>query len=172
VTIAEDVLIPVYGEKQVDSERPFKAVLENGVWTVDGTLRCPDGKGGVTTMCVGGTAEVLVSRTDASSGLFVLYAAERQVDDRGSPQQAWEAIAPCPGPETFAIFSRSSVESVDGTIIVKGSATLRRSAFRSKSLTRASTAAKTSVEVRPYRKSARALCAISKFRSRWSGVRM
>ena len=25
-------------------------VLENGVWTVDGTLHCSDGKGGVTTM--------------------------------------------------------------------------------------------------------------------------
>jgi len=64
VKIAEAVLIPVYGEKQIESERPFKAVLENGVWTVDGTLRCPDVKGGVTTMCFGGTAEVKLSKTD------------------------------------------------------------------------------------------------------------
>ena len=64
VKIAEAVLIPVYGEKQIQSERPFKAVLENGVWTVDGTLRCSDGKGGVTTMCDGGTAEVKLSKTD------------------------------------------------------------------------------------------------------------
>ena len=58
------VLIPVYGEKQIESEQPFKAVLENGVWTVDGTLHCPDGKGGATTMCFGGTAEVKLSKTD------------------------------------------------------------------------------------------------------------
>jgi hypothetical protein len=64
VKIAEAVLIPVYGEKQIESERPFKAVLESDVWTVDGTLRCPDGKGGVTTMCVGGTAEAKLSKTD------------------------------------------------------------------------------------------------------------
>ena len=64
IKIAEAVLIPVYGEKQIESERPFKAVLENDIWTVDGTLHCPDGKGGVTTMCVGGTAEVKLSKTD------------------------------------------------------------------------------------------------------------
>jgi hypothetical protein len=64
VKIAEAVLIPVYGKKKIESERPFKATLENGVWTIDGTLRCPDGKGGVTTMCVGGTAEVKLSKTD------------------------------------------------------------------------------------------------------------
>jgi NTF2 fold immunity protein len=64
VKIAEAVLMPVYGEKQIASERPFKAVLENGVWTVDGTMHCPDGKGGVTNMCFGGTAEVNLSKTD------------------------------------------------------------------------------------------------------------
>ena len=64
VKIAEAVLIPVYWKEQIESERPFKAVLENGVWTVDGTLHCPDGKGGVTTMCVGETAEVKMSKTD------------------------------------------------------------------------------------------------------------
>jgi hypothetical protein len=58
VKIAEAVLIPVYGKEKIESERPFKAVLENGVWAVNGTLHCPDGKGSVTTMCVGGTAEV------------------------------------------------------------------------------------------------------------------
>jgi hypothetical protein len=42
----------------------FKPVLENGVWTINGTLHCPDGKGGATTMCVGGTAEVELSKTD------------------------------------------------------------------------------------------------------------
>src|SRR5438105_7832010 len=64
VKIAEAVLIPVYGKEKIESERPFKATLENGVWTVNGTLRCPDGKGGTTTICVGGTAEVKLSKAD------------------------------------------------------------------------------------------------------------
>jgi len=64
VKIAEAVLTPVYGQEKVESERPFEAKLENGVWTVNGTLHCPDGKGGITTICVGGTAEVKLSKAD------------------------------------------------------------------------------------------------------------
>ena len=56
VKIAEAVLLPVYGKKHIDSELPLKATLKDGVWTVAGTLRCPDGKGGVTTQCDGGVA--------------------------------------------------------------------------------------------------------------------
>ena len=62
--IAEAVLVPVYGEKQIASERPFHATLKDDVWTVAGTLTCPDGKGGTTTMCVGGTAVVRLSKRD------------------------------------------------------------------------------------------------------------
>jgi hypothetical protein len=65
VQIAEAVLIPVYGNKMIESERPFTAKLENDVWTVSGTLRCSDGKGGITTHCDGGTAVVKISKTDA-----------------------------------------------------------------------------------------------------------
>jgi hypothetical protein len=65
VKIAEAVLTPVYGEKQIESERPFTATLKNGVWTVTGTLRCPDGKGGTTTSCDGGVAELQISKNDA-----------------------------------------------------------------------------------------------------------
>jgi hypothetical protein len=64
VKIAEAVLTPVYGKEKTESERPFKAKVENGFWTVNGTLHCSDGKGGVTTSCVGGTAEVKLSKTD------------------------------------------------------------------------------------------------------------
>jgi hypothetical protein len=64
VKIAEAVLVPVYGKEKVESERPFKAKLENDIWTVNGTLHCSDGKGGVTTACVGGTAEVKLSKVD------------------------------------------------------------------------------------------------------------
>ena len=64
VKIAEAVLVPVYGEKQILAERPFTAKLTEGVWTISGTLRCPDGAGGTTTHCVGGVAVVRVSKLD------------------------------------------------------------------------------------------------------------
>lgn len=54
VKIAEAVLVPVYGKQTVESERPFKAKLKGEIWTVGGTLHCPDGHGGITTHCVGG----------------------------------------------------------------------------------------------------------------------
>jgi len=67
VQIAEAVLVPVYGKKQIESEKPFTARLKNDVWTVSGTLRCPDGKGGFApeTECDGGTAVVQISKRDA-----------------------------------------------------------------------------------------------------------
>jgi hypothetical protein len=65
IAVAEAVLIPVYGKNQIESERPFRATLQNDVWTVGGTLRCPDGKGGVTTQCDGGVAIVTISKKDA-----------------------------------------------------------------------------------------------------------
>jgi hypothetical protein len=36
--------MPVYGKKQIESEEPFTAQLKDDVWTVSGTLRCPDDK--------------------------------------------------------------------------------------------------------------------------------
>jgi NTF2 fold immunity protein len=65
VQIAEAVLIPIYGKKQIESERPFTATLKGDTWTVEGTLRCPDGKGGTTTECDGGVAVVKISKIDA-----------------------------------------------------------------------------------------------------------
>ena len=58
IKIAEAVLAPVYGEKQIASERPFKARLEKGVWTVDGTLNC----GAPPSECDVGTAVVKISK--------------------------------------------------------------------------------------------------------------
>jgi len=65
VKVAEAVLIPVYGKEKIEAERPFTATLKKGVWTVAGTLRCPDGKGGFTTDCDGGVATVQISKQDA-----------------------------------------------------------------------------------------------------------
>jgi hypothetical protein len=54
VQIAEEVLIPVYGKTKIESERPFTAKLKDSVWTVSGSMHCPDGKGGTATLCNGG----------------------------------------------------------------------------------------------------------------------
>ncbi len=62
--IGEAALMRVYGKKQIESERPFSAELKDGVWAVAGTLRCPDGKGGTTTRCVGGVAVVHIAQRD------------------------------------------------------------------------------------------------------------
>src|SRR5437660_8623001 len=67
VKIAEAVLVPVYGQKLIESERPFTSELKADVWTVSGTLHCPDGKGGFKSgySCRGGAATVQISKTDA-----------------------------------------------------------------------------------------------------------
>lgn len=64
IRIAEAVLFPIYGEKEIQSERPFKATLKDGVWTVKGTL---------APGLLGGTAIVRVSKSD---GRILLVAHE------------------------------------------------------------------------------------------------
>jgi NTF2 fold immunity protein len=54
--IAEAVLRPIYGEEVIQSQRPFAASLDDGVWTVTGSL--PESH-------VGGVARVQLSRSDA-----------------------------------------------------------------------------------------------------------
>jgi hypothetical protein len=54
VKVGEAVLMPIYGEKQILAERPFKAKLNGDVWTVQGTLACAP--------CPGGTAVVKISK--------------------------------------------------------------------------------------------------------------
>lgn len=58
VKIGEAVLTPVYGERVVASERPFKAILKGSVWVVEGTLHC-DG----APICPGGVAVVKISKS-------------------------------------------------------------------------------------------------------------
>ena len=60
VRIAEAVLIPVYGAKQIGYEKPFNATLDGDVWTISGTLHC---KTTATSICVGGTAVVQLSKS-------------------------------------------------------------------------------------------------------------
>jgi len=73
VKIGEAVLIPVYGQQKIESERPFNAELKDGIWTVNGTLRCPDGHGGTTTSCVGGTATVKIAKDNGRIVFMIHY---------------------------------------------------------------------------------------------------
>ena len=57
VAVAEAILTPIYGEKQVISERPFAARLDGDVWTVTGHL--PEGWDG-------GVAEIELRRSNAA----------------------------------------------------------------------------------------------------------
>ena len=46
IAIAVAVWKPIYGKEKIENEKPYKASLKNGVWTVTGSL--PEGwKGGV-----------------------------------------------------------------------------------------------------------------------------
>lgn len=67
VKIAEAVLVPVYGEKKILAERPFKAKLEGDVWTVSGSLLCG------TPQCAGGTAEVKIAKSSGQILQMVHY---------------------------------------------------------------------------------------------------
>ena len=53
IRIAEAVLTPIYGERQIESERPFIATLRGDVWAVTGYL--PPGT-------LGGVAEIRISK--------------------------------------------------------------------------------------------------------------
>lgn len=55
ISIAVAVWEPIYGEKQIASERPYRATLADGKWTVTGSL--PKG-------WVGGTAVAVISKSD------------------------------------------------------------------------------------------------------------
>ena len=46
IRIALAVWEPIYGKSQIDSEKPYRATLKNGVWTVEGSLP-PGWRGGV-----------------------------------------------------------------------------------------------------------------------------
>jgi hypothetical protein len=55
LSFAVAVWIPIYGKKQIEEEKPYKATLKDGVWTVTGSL--PEG-------WVGGIAEARISQKD------------------------------------------------------------------------------------------------------------
>jgi hypothetical protein len=62
--IAEAVLVPVYGDKVVATERPFRATLKNEIWIVVGSVPCEAAPPGAS--CPGGAAEVRIRRKDGT----------------------------------------------------------------------------------------------------------
>jgi hypothetical protein len=67
--VAEAVLIPVYGQAKIESQRPFTAKLKDDVWTVSGTLLCADVQlrrpAPVLVSPCQGILEVRISKSDA-----------------------------------------------------------------------------------------------------------
>lgn len=57
IRIAVAVWNPIYGEKQIASEAPYRAVLKDGVWIVEGSL--PKGH-------IGGVAIAEISKDNAA----------------------------------------------------------------------------------------------------------
>nr|WP_229426294.1 NTF2 fold immunity protein [Pseudoduganella violacea] len=55
ISIAVAVWNPIYGEKQIASEKPYNAILKGGLWTVTGSV--PGG-------WVGGVATAVISKQD------------------------------------------------------------------------------------------------------------
>ena len=60
IRIAVAVWIPIYGEKEIEGEKPYHAALSNGIWFVGGSLpKPPPGH-----IRVGGVAEAEISKDD------------------------------------------------------------------------------------------------------------
>lgn len=64
IRIAVAVWSPIYGEKQIQAEKPFRATLKHGVWTVSGSLP--------NAFTLGGTAMVQIAKKDGRI-LFVMH---------------------------------------------------------------------------------------------------
>jgi hypothetical protein len=67
LSIAEPALIKVYGKRQIDYERPLTATLDDGIWSVSGTLCCRGPNGQRTCdvgKCLGGVAVLKLRQSD------------------------------------------------------------------------------------------------------------
>ena len=63
IAIAYAVALPIYGRKQIDGEKPLRAELDDGVWTVLGTLHCQSCEGGTLVMQIDKTTGRIVFLT-------------------------------------------------------------------------------------------------------------
>ncbi|HEX9281357.1 MAG TPA: NTF2 fold immunity protein [Candidatus Udaeobacter sp.] len=57
IRIAEAILFPIYGEKSIRAQQPYRVRLENGKWTIDGA---PPPRG-----FAGGSFHVVILQRDA-----------------------------------------------------------------------------------------------------------
>ena len=65
--IAEPALVKTYGKRQIEYEKPLTAKLDRGVWSIYGTLCCPDRNGHRTCeegRCYGGVAVLKLRQRD------------------------------------------------------------------------------------------------------------
>ena len=56
IRITEAILSPIYGKKAIRGQRPYQVTLNDGKWTVDGTVR---------PGFVGGSFHVVILQRDA-----------------------------------------------------------------------------------------------------------
>lgn len=69
IAIARRAAIKIYGKSKIDYEEPLTASVEDGVWSVYGTLCCSDREGKRTCevgQCVGGVVKVQIRQSDGS----------------------------------------------------------------------------------------------------------
>jgi hypothetical protein len=67
VSIARAAAIKVYGKRQIEYEEPLTASVKHGVWSVYGTLCCPDRNGKRVCKidrCAGGVVEIRIRQSD------------------------------------------------------------------------------------------------------------
>ena len=55
------ILVPIYGKENIEKERPFKAVLTNEIWHVEGSLSKSHFDNGIVK---GGVAMIEISKKD------------------------------------------------------------------------------------------------------------
>jgi hypothetical protein len=61
IKIAEAILFPIYGEKEIRGQKPYVVKLKDGKWSIDGSM--PKSKSG--ELIVGGTFHIIISQKDA-----------------------------------------------------------------------------------------------------------
>src|SRR5690349_7907161 len=61
IAIATAVLVPLYGAKAIEDQKPFKATLKDSVWTVEGQMPAPSW----FRTTLGGVATVQIAKQDA-----------------------------------------------------------------------------------------------------------
>ena len=66
ISIAEAILFPIYGEKDIRAQRPYIVKLKDGKWSVDGSMpESPSPPSGMISQIVGGTFHIVISQRDA-----------------------------------------------------------------------------------------------------------